>query len=140
MHHRTMGEIVRDQRPLMMGPGATVQEACAAMRDRRVGAVLVVDDARRLLGIFTGRDALTCLAQDKHQRTTTMEQVMTKAPQTVPPTAHSQDALRLFHDAGFRHLPIVQDGRVVGIVSRYDFRASEHTRQDEETGYFEILR
>ncbi len=140
MHHRTMGEIVRDQRPLMMAPDNTVQEACAAMRERRVGAVLVVDEARHLLGIFTGRDALGCLAQDRHPRTTTMAQVMTKAPQTVPPSAHSQDALHLLQDGGFRHLPITENGRVVGIVSRYDFRASEHVRQDEETGYFEILR
>jgi CBS domain-containing protein len=50
------------------------------------------------------------------------------------------DALRLLGDCGFRHLPICRDGRVCGIVSRYDFRAREHARMDEETGFFEVLR
>ena len=50
------------------------------------------------------------------------------------------EALRLLDDCGFRHLPVCADGRVCGIVSRYDFRAREHARMDRETGYFEMLR
>ena len=53
MQSRTMAEMVRNQDPLTMTPGASVQEACAAMHKRRVGAVLVAD-GQRLLGIFTG--------------------------------------------------------------------------------------
>ncbi|WP_431283186.1 CBS domain-containing protein [Humitalea sp. 24SJ18S-53] len=140
MQHRTMREIVRDQHPLVLGPDATVQEASAAMRQRRVGAVLVVDDDMHLLGIFTGRDALSCLAEDCHPRRTKLKNAMKRDPTTLPPGAHAEDALRLFEDAGFRHLPVVDQGRVVGIVSRYDFRADEHRRQNEETGFFEILR
>ncbi|MBX6373721.1 MAG: CBS domain-containing protein [Acetobacteraceae bacterium] len=141
MYERSMGEIVRDQRPLMMGPDATVAEACAAMHKRRVGAVLVVEDGDRLAGIFTGRDAVRCLAEDCDARRTKLRQVMTRNPVTLAPGAHAMDALRLMSDGGFRHLPICEDnGRVRGIVSRYDFRAMEHARLDEETGFFEILR
>ena len=61
MPHRNMGEMVRDQNPLTIGPDATVQEACAAMHRRRVGAVLVTDPAGLLLGIFTWRDAVRVL-------------------------------------------------------------------------------
>jgi CBS domain-containing protein len=50
------------------------------------------------------------------------------------------DALRLLNDAGIRHLPIVDQGRLVGIVSRYDFRQMEHRRLDEESGFFESMR
>ncbi len=140
MHERTMREIVRDQRPLSMGPEATVAEACAAMHKRRVGAVLVVEEGDRLTGIFTGRDAVRCLAEGCDARQTQLRQVMTRNPVTLAPTANAMEALRLLGDCGFRHLPVCRDGRVVGIVSRYDFRAREHARMDEETGFFEVLR
>jgi CBS domain-containing protein len=56
---RTMSDIVRDQRPLMLPPGATVMQAARHMRERRVGAVLVTEGDRELVGIFTGRDAVS---------------------------------------------------------------------------------
>lgn len=141
MYERSMGEIVRDQRPLMMGPDATVAEACAAMHKRRVGAVLVVEEGDRLVGIFTGRDAVRCLAEGCDAKHATLRQVMTRDPVVLPPEAHAMDALRLLSDCGFRHLPICgDDRRARGIVSRYDFRAREHARMDAETGFFEILR
>ena len=141
MHERSMGEIVRDQRPLAMGPETTVAAACAAMHKRRIGAVLVVEDTDRLVGIFTGRDAVRCLAEGLDAKHTKLRQVMTANPITLTPEQHAMDALRLLGDGGFRHLPICRpDGRVCGIVSRYDFRAKEHARVDEETGFFEVLR
>lgn len=140
MRERTMAEIVRDQRPLMMGPDATVAEACAAMHQRRVGAVLVVEEGDRLVGIFTGRDAVRCLAEGCDAAHTRLRQVMTRNPVTLAPEQSAMDALRLLDNCGFRHLPVCRDGRVCGIVSRYDFRAQEHARLDEETGFFEILR
>lgn len=140
MRDRTMAEIVRDQRPLTMGPDATVAEACAAMHARRVGAVLVVEAGDRLAGIFTGRDAVRCLAEGLDAKHTRLGAVMTKGCVTLTPEQHAMDALRLLGDCGFRHLPICRDGRVVGVVSRYDFRAREHGRMDEESGFFEMLR
>jgi len=140
MPQRTMGEIVRDQRPLMLGPEATVAEACAAMYARKVGAVLVTDPERRLLGIFTGRDAVRLLAEGLDAKATRLDAVMTRNPVTLGPEASAMDALLLLNDCGFRHLPIVQDGRVVGIASRYDFRAREQARLDEETGFMEVMR
>lgn len=140
MQQRTMGEIARDQHPLAMEPETTVAAACAAMHGRRVGAVLVADAAGQLLGIFTGRDAVRCLAEGCDARHTPLSQVMTHKPVTLAPHHPAIEALRLFKDGGFRHLPVCENGRIRGIVSRYDFRAQEHARLDEETGYFEMLR
>lgn len=137
---RTMHEIVRDQNPLMLPPSATVKKACEAMHARRVGAVLVVEHGDRLVGIFTGRDAVRLLAEGLDAAHTRLAAVMTRDPVTVAPEQTAIEALRLMNDGGFRHLPVVKDGRVVGIVSRYDFRAMEQARMDEETGYFEVLR
>lgn len=135
----TMAEIVRHQNPLTITPGASIQEACAAMHKRRVGAVLVMDK-NKLAGIFTGRDAVHALAAGLDPERTLVGQVMTRNPTTLRAHHHAIDALRLMDNCGFRHLPIVEEERVLGIVSRYDFRTEDHRRMDEETGFFEILR
>jgi CBS domain-containing protein len=140
MQQRTMSEIIRDQRPLMMPPETTIAEACAAMHRRKVGAVLVCGGDGRLAGIFTGRDAVRCLAEGCDAKHTPLHKVMTTKPVTLAPGQPAAEALRLLDDCGFRHLPVCEDGKVCGIVSRYDFRAMEHARHDEETGFFEVLR
>lgn len=140
MRERTMAEIIRDQRPLAMRTDATVAEACAAMHGRRVGAVLVTDPGGQLAGIFTGRDAVRCLAQGCDARHTRLREVMTANPVTLAPEQSAMEALRLLDNCGFRHLPICRDGKAVGVVSRCDFRAMEHARLDEETGFFDLLR
>jgi CBS domain-containing protein len=140
MTYRHMSEIVRNQNPLTLPPDATVKHACACMSERHVGAVLVTDSARRLLGIFTGRDAVArVIAAGKDAARTRLNQVMTPKPQTMPPHKSAIDALRLMENGGFRHVPVVEDGRVVGIVSRGDFKGVEIDRVDEETGLWERI-
>ena len=55
---RRLSDIVYNQHPLTLPPTASVQHACKCMRERGVGSVLVTDDGGRLIGIFTGRDAV----------------------------------------------------------------------------------
>ncbi|HEV7263865.1 MAG TPA: CBS domain-containing protein [Falsiroseomonas sp.] len=141
MRDRPLADIVHHHDPVTLPPGATVQEACRRMLAQRVGCVIVTDPQKRLLGIFTGRDAVRrigaeCLPPAK----TRLEQAMTRDPVTLSPGAGAVEALRLMQDGGFRHLPLVQDGVVVGVVSRGDFRAMEHARLNEEDGLWETLR
>jgi CBS domain-containing protein len=137
---RTMSDIVRDQRPLMLPPGATVMQAARHMRERRVGAVLVTEGDRELVGIFTGRDAVSrVMAEGKDPAATTLGQVMTYNPDTMTPSHSAIEALRLMQDARCRHLPIVHEGKVVGIVSRGDFHGLEQDRLDAETGLWERI-
>ena len=138
--NREMAEIIRDQTPLILAPSATVQEACRRMYSRKVGAVLVTNDKGALVGIFTGRDAVRVLAQGRDATSTPLREVMTRKPETMKPQATAIDALRLMRDGGFRHVPVVEDGAVVGIVSRGDFRGLEHDRMDQETGFWEHMR
>jgi CBS domain-containing protein len=137
---RRIADIVRHQDPLTLPPNATVKEACRCMRERRVGAVLVTEDDRRLVGIFTGRDAVhRVLAEGKSAARTELLEVLTRDPTTIPPGRTAIEALRLMEVGGYRHLPIVDDGRVVGIVSRFDFSGLELDRLDEETGLWERI-
>jgi CBS domain-containing protein len=140
MTMRKMSDIVRSQDPLTMPPSATVKEACRHMRNRRVGAVLVTEKDRRLLGIFTGRDAVgRVLAEGKSAARTTLSHVMTRDPTSISPRKTAIEALRLMEDGRYRHVPIVEDGKVVGIVSRFDFSGLEVDRLDEETGLWERI-
>ncbi len=138
MTYRHMAEIVR-RRPVTLPGTATVQEACRTMHDQRIGAVMVVDGAGRLEGIFTGRDAVKLLAQGGHSGRTRLDAVMTRDPESMTPSHDAIAALRLMQDGGFRHMPVVADGQVVGIVSHGDFGRHEHARLDEETGIWERL-
>jgi CBS domain-containing protein len=137
--NREMAEIIRNQTPLTLPATATVQEACRRMHDQRVGAVLVTQDGSVLVGIFTGRDAVRILAEGK-DRDTPLHQVMSKDPHSLPPRHTAIHALRLMRDGGFRHVPVVEDGVLIGVVSRGDFRGLEQDRLDEETGIWERIR
>ena len=137
---RKMGDIVRNQDPVTLPPSASVKDACRCMRDRRIGAVLVTEGDHRLLGIFTGRDAVhRVLAQGKSAARTKLAEVMTSDPATIPPGRTAIEALRLMENGRYRHVPITDGGKVVGIVSRFDFSGIELDRLDEETGLWERI-
>lgn len=131
MLNRRLGYIVRDQDPLLLPASESVKKACEAMHQRHVGSVLVIDEHQNLLGIFTGRDAVKLLAQGKGSGTT-LEHAMTRTPVTIAPQQKAIDALRAMSDGGFRHVPVVERGRIVGVVSRADFKGIEIDRLDEE--------
>jgi CBS domain-containing protein len=134
-----MAEMIRNQQPLTVRPSATVQEACKEMHARKVSAVLVTNPKGELVGIFTGRDAVRLLADGKNPSSTHLQQVMTQGPHCLPPRHKAIDALRLMRDGGFRHVPVVHEGLVIGLVSSGDFRGLEQDRLDEETGIWERI-
>jgi CBS domain-containing protein len=142
MLDRPLSELLRGRKPpLTLPPGATVREACRAMRERAADAVLVADGTGRLLGIFTGHDAVRrVLAEARDADRATLAEVMTRDPATVPPRAAAMEALRLMRDGGFDHVPVAEGGRAVGLVSHRHFLGLEQTRLEEETRTFETLR
>jgi CBS domain-containing protein len=138
---RTLSDVTFEQDPLVLQSVTPVDEACRRMSERRVGSVAVVDESGRLVGIFTGRDAVgRVLARQRDPATTRLADVMTADPQTLSPEQTAIDALRLMWDGGFRHLPLVKQGKVVGVVSRGDFRGVEFGRHEEERELWEHMR
>jgi CBS domain-containing protein len=137
---RQMHEIVRNQNPITLPATSSVKNACRRMKERGVGAVLVTGRDHRLVGIFTGRDAVCrVLAEGKDAAHTNLSEVMTADPETLSPGRSAIEALRMMQDGGFRHVPIVADGKIVGVASRGDFRGAEQDRLDEETGFWERI-
>ncbi|MDB5413060.1 MAG: hypothetical protein JWR10_1395 [Rubritepida sp.] len=139
MPARNMAEMVREQETLTLPVGATVLEACIALHERKSGAALIVDDGK-LVGIFTARDAVHALARGLDPPRTLISQAMTADPCCLGAQGEPMDALRLMQDGGFRHLPVVEDGKLLGMVQRHDFHALEHRRMDDETDLFETIR
>ena len=140
MTNRKLTYIVKDQKPLVLAVDETVQHACRCMKERTVGSVLVIDEQQRLRGIFTGRNAVRTLAEGKDATVTTLAQAMTPDPISITPDSRAIDALRKMSDGGFRHLPVVDNGRIWGIVARSDFKGMEIDQLDEEDHLWECIR
>nr|WP_294549709.1 CBS domain-containing protein [uncultured Rhodopila sp.] len=122
--NRNLGDIVRLRRPVTLPDTATVQLACCMMRDRRIGAIMVTGAEGRLAGLFTGRDAVCrVVAEGLDPETTRLCAVMTLEPDSLPPEKRAADALRMMHEGGYRHLPVVEGWHPIGIVSRGDLIA-----------------
>jgi CBS domain-containing protein len=97
-------------------PGQPVADAVQLMRDRRVGCVLVCE-GRRIVGIFTERDLLQRVLAPGRPLSVPVADCMTPDPVTVQPRDPISAAIRLMQQGGYRHLPVVVDGRPVGILS-----------------------
>ena len=138
---RRLSDIVCNQNPLTLPQTATVKSACRGMSERRAGSVLVTDGEGGLVGIFTGRDAVTrVLAAGRSASKTTLGDVMTAHPTAMPPGKTAIDALRLMWDGGFRHVPLVDGDKIVGCVSRGDFKGLELGVHDDERELWEHMR
>jgi CBS domain-containing protein len=100
-------------------PDESVWKVVCAMRDDNVGSVVVVDAARKPIGIVTDRDLVVrVLAPGLDPKRIVVESVMTQCPRTLPRSAASMEALRLMRELGVRRLPVVGvRGELVGIVS-----------------------
>ncbi len=133
MAFRTVAELVHDQEILAVDAQISVRDATRQMDSRNVGAVLVTDSEGRLTGIFTERDLLRrVVAQGGDPNTTAVAAVMTADPDTVGPRQLAVDALRLMREGGYRHLPVLDQGRIVGILSQRDFYSDEITCVDDQ--------
>ncbi len=135
MTERTIREIIADQELLTAPASTTVAEAAKLMRQRNVGAMMVVD-GDQLVGVFTERDALfRVAAAGLDVGKTLLSTVMTKNPQFIAPDRSFAQALAMMHEGRYRNLPVVENGRPVGIVSVRDALGPEL-----EAFVYEILR
>ena len=87
------------------------------MTENKAGAVVVVDDEGRAIGIFTERDLIGCAAGGADPTTAPLSEWMTEDPQTASSDESPADALAWLGDRGFRHIPVVDDGQLVGMVT-----------------------
>jgi citrate synthase len=115
---RTVGELMSSPAVTAL-PSETVAEVAARMAERRVGSVVVVD-GERPVGILTERDMVRFAAGGAEPAATKVAEWMTEDPDTAPPDAEVSDTFASLSEHGYRHVPVVEDNRVVGVVSMRD--------------------
>jgi len=109
--------VMERKKLLMAAPDTSVSTAAKLMAEAKVSAVMVVAD-KRLVGIFTERDAVfRVIAQGRDLHATRLAEVMTRDPLTLAPEESFGYALLVMHEKGFRHVPVVENGAPIGIVS-----------------------
>ncbi len=132
MSRRIVPDLVTDQRLTIVPPSSSVMEAAKQMAYRNIGAVIVADQ-QRLVGVFTERDMVQrVVARGRDPEFTTISEVMTPDPATVAPDDCPIDALELMRRLGCRHLPVMDGGRIVGMLSIRDLYAAIHEELSED--------
>jgi CBS domain-containing protein len=121
MHLKIIPDIVRDQDIRGMSDQDTVLDAAKNMTTLNIGAIVVVDGDDNLVGIVTERDMTRrVMAAGLDPRATALGEIMTKNPDTLAPDDSALDALELMRLREYRHLPVTDDRKVVGMVSVRD--------------------
>jgi len=117
---RQIGEIIEGH-PLFHAPStASVRDVARTMSERNIGAIAVLDSGK-LVGIFSERDVLTrIVAEGRNPDDTRVESVMTKDIIVAAPADDINEALQKMHECNCRHLPVVQGGNLVGMISIRD--------------------
>jgi CBS domain-containing protein len=116
MFDKPVRSVMQRRKVLKATPETLVSKAASLMAAKNVGAMVIEND--HLVGIFTERDVVfRVVARGLDARATRLADVMTRAPRTVDPNKPFGYALLVMQENGFRHLPVMQDGKLIGIVS-----------------------
>jgi len=117
MFDRPVRTVMRRRNVVTVSPDTTVHKVATLMAGKNVGAVMVVD-GEALVGIVTERDVVfRVVARGLDPATTAVADVMTPRPHTTTPDVPFGSALAVMHEKGFRHMPVIENGKPVGIVS-----------------------
>ena len=123
----------KGNRVTSVDPSTTIAQVAIVLAEHRIGAVLVVDEDTHLLGIVSERDIVRCLAANgAGGLAMTAGQLMTKAMQFAHPGTTEAEAMAMMTEGRFRHLPVVERGDLVGMVSIGDVVKSIITQREHE--------
>ena len=115
----TLRDFISGDEVLTIESEATLGAAARQMWNRSVGAAVVVEDDK-IVGIFTERDLLRAIADSRHPDQGQVQSYMTADPVTLPSDHSPSEAAQIMTERRFRHIPVVDDGELVGIVSIRD--------------------
>ena len=136
---RKIRDIMRDGEIAKLPPTSTVQKAARLMLRTKRCATLVVSEGH-LAGIVTEQDIVRrVVALGLDPVTTILSEIMTADPDAIEFDELAIKGLRMMEDGGYRHLPVMRGGRILGIVSRSDFPGDEKAELEIERHYWEAV-
>jgi CBS domain-containing protein len=117
---KSVAEILRskpDQSVYKIAPGASVYDALRLMADKNIGALLVVEEGK-IVGMLSERDYARKVAlMDRSSKQTEVREVMTSSVMYARPDQTNEECMALMTDTRLRHLPVIDNGRLLGLVS-----------------------
>ena len=124
--------VVSGRETYFVGVNETVREVASYMSERRIGAVAVLD-GQRVAGIVSERDIMSkVVAKGLDPAKTKVSEVMSRELLVASPEDSYEDAARKMRQAGIRHLPVVEGGRLLGMISQRDLLQVDLSAKDEE--------
>ena len=132
MQSKIIPGIVKNQNVKAIGKGISVQKAAAEMANSKIACLLVVED-NKLVGIFSERDItakVVALGLDPNQ--ISVGSVMTPNPDVIGPDNTAKEALAMMQSRGYRHLPIVSNDKILGILSIRDLFSAVKVSLEED--------
>jgi CBS domain-containing protein len=129
---RPVRDLIERAHLVRAAPGDSVRKAAEQMAEHVCGSVVVMD-GERILGIFTERDLLMRVAaKGRDLDTTPLAEVMTRNPDTIAADAPVADAIRRMDEFSYRYLPVIEDGRLIGIISTRHLPFAEVIEMQDE--------
>lgn len=123
-----------------IAPDNTVLDALHLLAERNIGVLPVVDADEKLVGIFSERDyARRVILLGRTSKDTQISEVMTENVYTVGPEDEIEDCMKIVVEHGFRHLPVVEEGVLIGVVSANDLLAEVIRTREQQIGNLENL-
>ena len=117
--------------PEALSPEDTIQKAAKLMRDHDYGSIPIIDEIGALVGIVTDRDIVVQAIAAGRGLETELGECMTQRPDTIPKDLPLSDALRLMEKQQIRRLPVVENGRLIGMVSLSDLAKSQVSESEK---------
>lgn len=125
MNRKIVPDIVQPTEVSSVGAGVTITDAAKLMCDKRIAALTVTGDDGKLIGIVTERDIVfRGVAAGLDTTVSTIADIMTANPDTLSPNDSASDALELMQTRKYRHLPVVDNGNCIAVVSIRDLFSS----------------
>jgi CBS domain-containing protein len=124
--HRSLRELAKSK-PVACGADTALATALRQMHEARVGSIVIVDGSEHPIGILTRHDVLDRVTLSQRPLTDAIRTVMTADPVTLPADANVYEAALLIAARGIRHVPLTEEGRLVGVVTERDLFALQRT-------------
>lgn len=125
MNRKIVPDIVQPTDVSGVTADSTIRDAAQLMRDKKIAALIILDNDQNLTGIVTERDVVfRAVAEGLDPLTSKVSEIMTSNPDTLAPGDSAADALELMQTRNYRHLPVVDNGKIIAVVSIRDLFAS----------------
>jgi CBS domain-containing protein len=140
MSHRLIRDVIAGRKAYTTSSHTSIAHAARLMKEHAIGALMVVEEGR-LVGICTERDVVfRVVAADKDPKSTRVASAMTAKPRALDASRPLGHALHLMYEGGFRHVPVVEGDKPIGMVSARDALGPELAQFQEELGDREHIR